>query len=401
MSNSSMTKARAAKDDEFYTQKAYIENEMNAYIAYDPDVFRGKTVLLPCDDPERSKFTEFFCDKFDEFGLKKLISTSYAPASKKLKYGLQYTLDFVDNPEQDELEKAEKHGRIFVLEKDENGDGRVNRKDIKWSYLDGDGDFNSEEVKALRDEADIIITNPPFSKIREFVAWLFEKGEKQFSFIGRDSCLCYKETFKYFMQDRMWIGATSNNKDMVFAVPDGVPIKPAYKQKAAKLGYVGDNYTRLGNACWITNIQHGVRHEKLDYMTMAHNIKYSRHKELKSNGYIHYDNYDAIEVTHWDSIPSDYDGIMGIPPTTLFRFNPEMFEIVGITRMWFDTPYRTKIYPKQIQIDPKEGKTSVVTKLNDGATVEIGDHIPNKTYYEVDGKRYMQFFTRILIRHKK
>ena len=329
MANSNLKEAKAAKNDEFYTQFQDIEVEMNAYLEYDPDVFRGKTVLLPCDDPEWSNFTRFFAAKFDELGLKKLVSTSYAPESKKYKAPYQPSLFEQDAPQFDSAKTSVK-GKIFILEKDRSGDGRINIDDLEWEYLDGDGDFRSREVTQLRDEADFIITNPPFSLFREFLAWIMEGG-KRFAVIGNMNAITYKEVFPLIKSNQIWLGATGNGNDMVFGVPEGAKVDDKDRQKAARLGYVG-NYTRLGNSCWFTSIEHGRRHQPLNLMTMADNLRYSKHKELRGKAaYDHYDNYDAIEVPFTDAIPSDYDGVMGVPISFLIKYCPEQFEILGAT----------------------------------------------------------------------
>ena len=258
MANNSLKETKAAKNDEFYTQFHDIEVEMNAYLEYDPDAFRGKTVLLPCDDPEWSNFTRFFAAKFDELGLKKLISTSYAPDSKRYKTPYQTSLFERDAPQFDP-QKTSVKGKIFVLERDKSGDGRINIDDLEWEYLDGDGDFRSKEVTKLRDEADFIITNPPFSLFREFLAWIIE-GRKRFAVIGNMNAITYKEVFPLIRTNQIWLGATGNGNDMVFGVPEGAKVDDKDKQKAARLGYVG-NYTRLGNSCWFTSIEHGRRHQ--------------------------------------------------------------------------------------------------------------------------------------------
>lgn len=166
--NSNLSQAKSAKNDEFYTQYADIQNEINAYIDYNPEVFRGKTILLPCDDPEWSNFTKFFAQNFERFGLKKLISTSYAVESKAVKSGYMPSLFETQSPDFDEI-KTRIKGKIFTLDSDTNGNGRIDVEDLQWKYLDRDGDFLSEEVTALRDESDIIITNPPFSLFRDFL----------------------------------------------------------------------------------------------------------------------------------------------------------------------------------------------------------------------------------------
>ncbi|MBW6537639.1 MAG: adenine-specific methyltransferase EcoRI family protein [Mariniphaga sp.] len=330
MANSNLTEAKRAKNDEFYTQYHDIEKEINAYIDYNPDVFRGKTVLLPCDDPEWSNFTKYFAQNFERFGLKKLISTSYAVNSKKYKSGYQPTLFEVNDPQYDEY-KTKKNGKIFILDHDKTGDGKIDVNDLEWRYLKGDGDFKSDEIKKLRDEADMIITNPPFSLFREFLAWIVEAG-KQFVIIGNMNAITYKEVFPLIKENKMWLGATGNGNDMVFGVPKGAEVAEKDRQKAARLGYVGD-YTRLGNSCWFTTLDHGKRHQPLPLMTMEDNLKYSKHKEIKGKeSYDRYDNYNAIEVPFTDAIPSDYEGIMGVPISFLEKYSPEQFELLGSNR---------------------------------------------------------------------
>ena len=328
--NSNLTRAKAAKNDEFYTQWADIEREINAYLEYNPDLFRDKTLLLPCDDPEWSNFTKFFALHFVEYGLRKLISTSYAPNSNAGGSYYTPTLFELNDPQYDESKSFER-GRMFVLEaEDISGDGVVNIDDLRWSYLDGDGDFRSGEVTRLRDEADLVITNPPFSLFREFVAWLID-GEIQFSMIGSNNAITYKEIFPLIKANRLWKGATGNTTDMVFGVPKGTAIKEADAAKAERLGYPADenyDYTRLGNSCWFTNIEHGRRHEPLSLMTMEDNLRFSKHKQVRELGYLAYDNYEAIEVPFVDAIPSDYTEAMGVPISFLDKYNPDQFEII-------------------------------------------------------------------------
>ncbi len=326
MANESLSAAKAAKNDEFYTQYYDIEREINAYLEFAPDVFRGKTILLPCDDPEWSNFTLYFAQHFQTLGLKKLISTSYAPESKKYKTPYQPSLFEQDAPQFDP-NKTSVRGKIFVLDHDIDGDGRIDFHDLEWRYLDGDGDFRSDEVTRLRDEADIIVTNPPFSLFREFLAWIFE-ADKKCLMIGNTNAITYKEVFPLIKDNRLWLGATGFSTDMVFGVPEGTVVPEAYKKKAEKMGYVG-NYTRLGNSCWFSNLEHGRRHQPLSLMTMEENIMYSKHKDIRGKGYAKYDNYDAIEVPYTDAIPADYDGAMGVPITFLDKYCPEQFEILG------------------------------------------------------------------------
>lgn len=325
MANNNLSAAKDAKNDEFYTQFNDIQDEIFAYSAYDPEVFKGKTVLLPCDDPEWSNFTKFFAQNFEKFGLKKLISTSYAVESKKYKTDWTPTLFETKNPNYN-LDKSKTHGKIFILDEDSNRNGVIDIDDLKWDYLEGDGDFRSAEVKALRDEADVIITNPPFSLFREFLAWIMEAGKK-FAIIGNMNAITYKEVFPLLKENKLWLGATGNGRDMVFGVPENFVVEDSYRIKAEKLGYTG-NYTRLGNSCWFTNLEHGKRHNSLKLMTMSENLLFSRHKEIKGKEYRKYDNYDALEVPFTDAIPSDYDGIMGVPISFLDKYCPEQFEII-------------------------------------------------------------------------
>lgn len=324
MANNSLAKAKTDKNDEFYTQYPDIQKEINSYLEFDPDVFRDKTVLLPCDDPEWSNFTKFFAQNFERFGLRKVISTSYAPESKKIK-AWEPTLFETESPFYD-ADKSRTNGKIFVLDRDVDGNGKIDVNDLQWQYLEGDGDFRSEEVTALRDAADFIITNPPFSLFREFVNWAMQPGKKV-AVIGNQNAITYREIFPLFKSNDLWLGATGFSTDMVFAVPDGFEVKKSDREKAAKMGYVG-NYTRMGNTCWFTNIDHGRRHQPLSLMTMEDNVLFSRHKDVRGVGYKHYDNFDAIEVPSNDAIPSDYEGVMGVPITFMDKYCPEQFEII-------------------------------------------------------------------------
>lgn len=324
--NSSLTRAKAAKNDEFYTQWADIEREINAYLEYDPDLFRGKILLLPCDDPEWSNFTKFFALHFVEYGLKKLISTSYAPNSNAGGSYYTPTLFELNDPQYDEAKSFER-GRMFVLEpEDISGDGVVNIDDLKWSYLDGDGDFRSEEVTRLRDEADFVITNPPFSLFREFVAWLIEGGVK-FSIIGNPNAITYKEIFPLIQKNQLWLGQPTPRGSLWFDLPQGAEEELSKRDPTCFRIEDGRPQARRASG-WFTNIEHGRRHELLSLMTMEDNLRFSKHKQVRENGYVTYDNYDAIEVPFVDAIPSDYVEAMGVPITFLDKYNPDQFEII-------------------------------------------------------------------------
>lgn len=313
-----LSMAKKAKNDEFYTQYPDIEKEMNAYLEYNPNVFKGKTVLLPCDDPEWSNFTKYFAQKFEALGLKKLISTSFAPLSKPQGTTHQPTLFELDSPEFD-AEKTQTNGKIFTLTNDRSGDGVIDVDDLQWSYLRGNGDFLSDEIKALRDEADVIITNPPFSLFREFLAWIME-AQKEFVIVGNQNAITYKEVFPLIKENKMWLGKGFNRSMAHFYTP--------YVTHSKWIEQEGENIVRVAGVQWFTNLEHGRRHEPLALMTEAENIKFSKHKEIKDVGYKTYDNYDAIEVPFSDSIPSDYDGVMGVPITFLTKYNPDQFEII-------------------------------------------------------------------------
>lgn len=386
MANTNLGTAKAAKKDAFYTGWAEIEREMNAYLEYNPDVFRGKTILLPCDDPEWSNFTKFFALHFADFGLKKLISTSYAHDDNAP--GGYAPPSLFDDPS-----GTEERGRVFtLLPEDVSGDGRVDIDDLTWEYLEGDGDFRSAEVTALRDEADMVITNGPFSLFRELIPWLIAGGV-QFSIIGNMNALTYKEVFPLIQGNRLWMGPTITSGDREFRVPGSYPLAAA----GTRVDDAGNKFIRVKGVRWFTNIEHGRRHEPLQLMTAADNIKFSKHAEVRGVGYPKYDNYDAIEVGFTDAIPADYDGVMGVPITFLDRYNPDQFEILGIAKAPLGSP--TKVYPQQTQISAT-GVRSQVTKLNDGPVLRLTEPPAGKTFYEVDGEFYTQVYARILIRRK-
>jgi hypothetical protein len=390
MANSNLTAALKAKNDEFYTQYHDIEKEINAYLDFNPDVFRGKTILLPCDDPEWSNFTKFFAQNFGRFGLKKLISTSYAVDSKPYKSGYQVTMFEESAPQYDRL-KTTKHGKIFTLDRDISGDGKVDVNDLEWRYLDGDRDFKSHEVKQLRDEADIIITNPPFSLFRDFLAWIVE-ADKQFLIIGNMNAITYKEVFPLIMQNKMWLGPSISSGDREFQVPESYSITAA----GWRIDENGKKFLRVKGVRWYTNLDHGRRHQTLQLMTMADNLRFNKKFKGKTE-YEHFDNYDAIEIPFTDAIPSDFDGIMGVPISFLDKYSPEQFEIVGYEKSYH---LRTKIYPNQIQID-KNGKRSNVTKLNDGAAIKVPTQPDDTTCYLVNDEYFVQSYKRIFIKHRE
>ncbi len=365
--NSNLSKAKNAKNDEFYTQYHDIEKEITAYLDYNPNVFRGKTILLPCDDPEWSNFTKFFAQNFERFGLKKLISTSYAPDSKAHKGGYQPTLFETNDPQFDQT-KTIINGKIFTLTHDKTGDGKIDVNDLEWTYLQGDGDFKSAEIKKLRDEADIIITNPPFSLFREFLVWIVE-ANKLFVILGNMNAITYKEVFPLIKENKIWLGTKNGAKE--YLTPNG-------------------EVQKMGNTIWFTNIDHGRRHQPLPLMTMADNIKFSKHKEIKGKEYQKYDNYNAIEVPFTDAIPSDYVGVMGVPISFLDKYSPEQFEIVGMCENEDLYQQKTKFYTtaecKQAYLDKFEKKG--IYDLNASGVI-LKNGLLEKVYQ------------RVLIKHNK
>ena len=381
MANKTLTKAKAAKNDEFYTQFYDIETEMEAYLDYNRDVFRGKTVLLPCDDPEWSNFTRYFAQNFEALGLKKLISTSFAPESKTYKCGYQLSLFETESPKFDK-DKTKTHGKIFVLTEDTTGDGVINLDDLQWDYLNGDGDFRSEEVTKLRDEADIIVTNPPFSLFREFVAWIME-ANKEFVIIGNQNAITYKEIFPLLMNNEIWLGNGFKGGNAFFRVVEDRDYASGVYDKTTGL-------VKFRNCCWFTNIDHGRRHQPLRLMTEAENIRFSKHKEIRGIGYQKYENYDAIEVNYCDAIPSDYDGIMGVYSTFFDKYCPEQFEIVGMCENKDLYKLKTKIYSTE------ECKAAYYNKFNKKGTYDL-----NASGVLLKDGILEKVFQRILIRKRK
>lgn len=384
MPNENLANARRARNDEFYTQYQDIEKEVNAYLDYAPHTFRDKTVLLPCDDPEWSNFTKYFAQNFERLGLRKLVSTSYAVESKNYPTDWQPTLFETENPRY-EVKKSRVCGKIFVLDHDTNRNGRIDIEDLQWEYMQSDGDFRSEEVKLLRDEADIIVTNPPFSLFREFLAWIME-AKKQFLIIGNMNAITYKETFPLIKENRMWLGESIHSGDREFGVPDEYPLLAAgwridenkYEVNGKRKPYT--KYIRVKGVRWFTNLEHGRRHQPLQLMTMEDNLRYSKHKDLRGKKeYLHYDNYDAIEVPYTDAIPKDYEGVMGVPISFLDKYCPEQFKILGVTQR-NDDPYKIKRYTVEEYPNAND--------LNARGVIMI-DGVPKSMY------------ARVLIKHKR
>jgi hypothetical protein len=332
MANKNLTKAKKAKNDEFYTQYVDIQKEIEAYLEYDPNPFRGKAVYCNCDDPYESNFFRYFVLNFDKLGLKRLITTSYKPspiANTQLKlFGDDETLARVKG-------RPKVNANKFIISDvgDIDDDGEFNLKDIadqlkanqnnEWAPLEENGDFRSGESIELLKKSDIVVTNPPFSLFREYVAQLFEY-EKQFLIIGNMNAITYKEIFPKIKENKMWLGPSISSGDREFQVPESYPLTAA----GWRIDEKGQRFIRVKGVRWYTNLDHGKRHQPLQLMTMEDNKKFNNKVQKSETAYKKYDNYDAIEVPFTDAIPSDYNGVMGVPVSFLDKYNPDQFEII-------------------------------------------------------------------------
>ena len=333
MGNESLNRAKSAPNDEYYTQLDAIQTEMNAYLELNNQLFKGKNVLLPCDDPEWSNFTKYFATRFEALGLKRLTSTSYAHASKQTvnATSFQPTL-FELESEGFDPKKTEVRGKVFVQDSDINGDGRVNIDDLAWSYLEGSGDYRSDEVSNLRDDADFIITNPPFSLFQDFMEWVIASGKK-FVVIAPAAAMFSKLIFDEIKANRMWLGKGFSAGNAYFKTP--TPSEYASGVFDEETGLV-----KFRNVKWLTNIEHGLRQEPLQLVSMEKNLRYVTGDKYP-DAYKEYDNFKAIEVPLVKAIPVDFDGVMGVPGGFLDKYNPSQFEIVGISDKWgIDPVYR-------------------------------------------------------------
>lgn len=387
--NQNLGAAKSAKQDEFYTQFVDIQKEVEAYLEFDAGAFRNKVVYCNCDDPFESNFFKYFAANFNKLGLKKLVTTSYdgSPIA-----GAQVTFDeYIAISEKRRAPKAV--AVVLNHVKDEDGDGAANIDDVKIFLkrnkaarvaLKGDsnyggGDFRSSACIELLQEADIVVTNPPFSLFREYVAQLVTFN-KRFLIIGHQNAITYKEIFPLIKDTKLWLGV-DNGGTKWFQVRDNYNIQTLSRTKIVN----GTKYFSMGSIMWFTNLDHGRRHQILPLMTMSDNLKFSAGLREKTS-YDRYENYEAIEVGTYKEIPSDYDGVMGVPITFLDKYNPEQFEIVGTTESNdSDNACRTRVYTS------KECRDAYLNRFGKPGVYDLN------ASGVVNG---IKLFKRILIRHR-
>jgi len=363
--NKNLHEAKNLKKDDFYTQLTDIEKELKNYKKY----FKNKVVYCNCDDPRVSKFFHYFSYNFESLGLKKLITTCYKNQDMNL---------FSKN----DAEKAiylEYYG-------DKNKNKKPDDSEIEIKSLKGDGDFRSEECVELLKQADIVVTNPPFSLFRDYMDQLI-KYKKKFLIIGSINAISYKETFKLMKENKVWLGVSISSGDREFEVPKSYPLRAA----GSRVDEEGKKYIRVKGVRWFTNLMHSKRNEEL--------ILY---KNFNTKINLKYDNYDAINVDKTKEIPMNYDGVMGVPLTFMDKYNPNQFEILGITSGRDEFEARpTKRYINAIQIN-EDGSTTNGSKANTRATLRSIKRPEGTVYTAKNLKGYLQIlYARILIRRKK
>jgi len=404
--NKLLHQAKRSKSDEFYTQYSDIQKEMEAYLEYKVNVFQNRVVYCNCDDPFESNFFRYFVLNFKRIGLKQLVTTSYKPspvANTQLKlFGDDKTLKKVKG-------RPKINANKFVINDvgDIDGDGEFSLKDValqlkknkqnEWAPLDGDGDFRSEESISLLKQADIVITNPPFSLFREYIKQLVDYNKK-FLIIANINAITYKEVFPLIKENKIWLGTGMGRWISGFIVPESYELYGT----EARIDEEGNRIVATNNCLWFTNLDHGKRHKPLPLMTMSDNIKFSSHKEIKGKEYKKYDNYDAIEVPYTDSIPSDYNGIMGVPITFLDKYNPDQFVIIGATqRGCHDEIIDTKKYDDYWEVKQNGEKTgSSGGKTNENANL-VGNDGKKNYFINKDGRIIQSAYQRLFIKHKR
>ena len=365
--NKNLHAANKAKKDEFYTQLEDISRELEHYKEH----FKGKTVLCNCDDPRISNFFKYFSYKFEELGLKKLITTCYK------------------NQEMDLFSQNDCERAIWLEYNGEKDGGNIPTvEQIGIHYFEGDGDFRSKECIELLKQADIVVTNPPFSLFREYVAQLME-NEKKFLIIGNVNAVTYKEIFKLIKENKLWIGKTIHSGDRKFGVPDDYPLSAA----GCGIDENGKKFIRVKGVRWFTNMEYKERHENLDL-----------YKTYTPEEFPNYENYDAINVGETKDIPVDYDGVMGVPITFLDKYNPEQFEIIALGIVGscnFTSEKKMELLDKKGMsfLPPKytvNAKGTLYRKYN-----PLKDKKPPAFKDIETGELYSSIYARILIRRRK
>jgi hypothetical protein len=407
MANENLSNAKRAKSDEFYTQYGDIQKEIEAYLEYDSNVFRGKVVYCNCDDPFESNFFRYFVLNFNKLGLKQLVTTSYKPSPVA---NTQLELFGDDKTLANAKGRPKITANVFIINEvhDMDGDGEFNLKDVakqlkanksnEWTPLEGDGDFRSNECINLLKQSDIVVTNPPFSLFREYVRQLFDYNKK-ILIIGNMNAITYKEIFPLIKENKMWLGPSISSGDREFQVPDSYPITAA----GWRIDDEGRKFLRIKGVRWFTNLDHGRRHQPLPLMTMKENLKFSKHKEIKGKKkYEKYDNYNVIEVPFTNAIPSDYNGVMGVPISFLDKYNPDQFEILGATqRGCHDEVPDTKKYDDYWEVKQNGSKTgSSGGKTNENANL-IGNDGRKNYFINKEGRVIQSAYQRIFIKHRK
>jgi hypothetical protein len=355
VSNSNLKKAKAGKNDEFYTQLCDIERELGHY----KDHFKGKVVFLNCDDPEESNFYFYFAQNFEFLGLKKLISTHF---------------------------EAEKPSYKLEIVADINNDGKINKLDTVKTPLKQNGDFRSPECIEILKEADIVITNPPFSLFRDYVAQLMEYGKK-FAIIGNVNAITYKEIFKLIKENKIWFGHSIKSGDREFGVPQDYPLNAA----SCRVDENGNKFIRVKGVRWFTNLDYKERHEDL--------ILYKTYNETD---YPKYENFDAINVDITKDIPMDYKGAIGVPITFMDKYNPDQFEIIALGIVG-SIDFASN---RKMEILDKTGKTTGKFTFNAKGTLyrkynpKTDKSSPAFKDFET-GELYSSIYARVIIKNKK
>ena len=360
--NENLRKAKRQKNDEFYTQRSDIEKELHHYTGH----FSNKVVYCNCDDPRVSNFFHYFSYNFEHLGLKKLITACYR------------------NQERDLFSRHDSERAIWLEYKGNAKGERVpDVGDIGIREFQRDGDFRSAECIELLKQADIVVTNPPFSLFREYVAQLMEHS-KQFLIIGNMNAVTYKEIFPLIKDNRMWLGPSIKSGDREFGIPVHYPLTAA----TSRIDENGNKFVRVKGVRWFTNLNHKKRHEDL--------VLYKRYSPKE---YPTYDNYDAINVNKTAEIPMDWDGAMGVPVTFLDKHNPEQFEILGVSYLWDDGFESHTFYDDYAEMRPDGTKTGMSGQKANGYPILRG-RLPTGNCLVRGDDVVHTLYKRIFIRRK-